>query len=181
MRSSEGAIHGEFGPATGYWALQRHRLPLVAGRCHTDRAPELARLRCRQRNGPIRVAAHVSDPGWPRHFPADADDHVREGVRVISRSGAIEGRTTGSRRPCASQQCDGWFHTVRWETGQLLHMCSKGWQYDSARSEVRVTGGGEISARVVSPEPAGVPPQSRDQWPPRATLARWKGWRVASP
>ena len=115
---------------------------------------------------------------WPPAFPVTGDRSVAEGVVVRSLSGEIEGRTTGSRRPCISHGCPGWFIGVRWETGQLMSICSEGWACDPAVDEVRVTGGGEISARFVSPKPLGVPPLPRDQWPEAATLARWAGWRV---
>ncbi len=118
-------------------------------------------------------------PGpWPAAFPVTDDGGVAEGVLVRSQSGEIEGRTTGSRRPCVSHGCPGWFIGVRWETGQLMSICSEGWAYDPATGEVRVTGGGEISARFVSPKPLGVAPLPRAEWPDRSTLSRWKGWRV---
>ena len=97
---------------------------------------------------------------------------------VRSISGRIEGRTTGARLRCSSTGCPGWFIGVSWETGQRLRPCSQGWRYDSASRTVRVTGGGEISARVVSPAPLGVGPLPRQAWPARASLLRGKGWRV---
>jgi hypothetical protein len=108
--------------------------------------------------------------------PVTSDGTVDEGLVVRSRSGEIEGRTTGSRMPCRSHQCDGWLIGVRWETGQLLYVCSKGWRYDQATRTVQVVAGGEISARVVSPAPLGAPPLPRDRWPDRTEL-RGKGWR----
>jgi hypothetical protein len=115
---------------------------------------------------------------WPAVLPITEDGKVAEGLTVSSRSGQIEGRTTGARRPCISIGCPGWFIGVRWETGQLMQICSEGWEFDSVTRSVRVTGGGEISARFVSPKPLGTPPLPRDEWPTRETLARWKGWRV---
>lgn len=118
-------------------------------------------------------------PGpWPAAFPVLENEKVAEGLPVWSLSGEIEGRTTGARLPCSSHGCPGWFIGVRWETGQLMRICSKGWVYDPARKEVRVTGGGEISARFISPPPLGMPPLPRSEWPDRATLIRYKGWRV---
>ena len=118
-------------------------------------------------------------PGlWPENFPVLDDGRVREGLIVLSLPGTIEGRTTGGRRPCISKGCPGWFIGVRWETGQLMFICSEGWAYDPATETVRVTGGGEISARFVSPKPLGVPPLQREQWPTRATLSKWMGWRA---
>jgi hypothetical protein len=62
-----------------------------------------------------------------------------------------------------------------------MHTCSEGWTYDADEDVVCVTGGGEISARLVSPKPLGTPPLPRDQWPTRLVLQRWKGWRVSRP
>lgn len=117
-------------------------------------------------------------PGlWPASFPLLANDKVREGLIVRSLSGAIEGRTTGARRPCLSLKCPGWFVTVRWESGQLMHICSKGWAYDPESESIRVVRGGEISARFVSPAPTGTPPSPREEWPSREVRNRWAGWR----
>lgn len=116
---------------------------------------------------------------WPATFPIASDGKVEEGLVVRSISGAIEGRTTGARRPCISHGCVGWFIGVRWETGQLMQICSEGWVYDAPTSSIRVTGGGEVSARFVSPKPLGTPPLPRDQWPDRKMLLKWKGWRVS--
>lgn len=115
---------------------------------------------------------------WPLEFPAIADDRVAEGLTVWSLSGDIEGRTTGNRRPCITLGCPGWFIGVRWETGQLMHICSEGWAYDPDTRSIRVTGGGEISARFVAPEPLGTPPLPRDEWPDRSALTGWAGWRA---
>ena len=119
-----------------------------------------------------------SDDGWPGGFPVTAAGTVAEGIPVFSRTEGIEGRTTGSRRKCASAGCAGWFIGVRWETGQMMYVCSEGWTYDRANRIVRITGGGEISARVVSPKPLGTPPLRREEWPPRSALTG-KGWRRA--
>lgn len=117
-------------------------------------------------------------PGpWPKEFPVGDDGRVEEGLVVRSLSGEIEGRTTGSRFPCRSTQCDGWLVGVKWETGQQMYICNKGWEHDPKTKSVRVTGGGEISARVVSPEPLGTPPLPTSEWPDKATLAKGKGWR----
>jgi hypothetical protein len=115
---------------------------------------------------------------WPQNFPLLPDGTVEEGLIIWSKSKTIEGRTTGSRRPCLSSDCEGWFIGVRWESGQMMYPCSKGWAYDPSTKEVRVTGGGEISARTVSPSPEGVPPLQKEVWPPRDALKRGKVWRV---
>jgi hypothetical protein len=59
-----------------------------------------------------------------------------------------------------------------------MHICSEGWQFDSALNEVRVIGGGEISARVISPKPEGTPPLPEGEWPTRDQLKGGKGWRA---
>lgn len=117
------------------------------------------------------------DTGWPSDFPVTADGAVAEGLSVFSQSGEIEGRTTGSRRSCGSTECPGWFIGVKWETGQMMFVCSQGWTYFPDERVVRITKGGEISARFISPKPLGVDPLPRDQWPARASLTG-KGWRV---
>lgn len=119
------------------------------------------------------------DSGWPSDFPLTADGAVEEGLSVFRQSGEIEGRTTGSRRRCTSTDCPGWFIGVKWETGQMMFVCSQGWTYFPDERVVRITKGGEISARFISPKPLGVDPLPRDQWPRRASLTG-KGWRVAS-
>lgn len=90
-----------------------------------------------------------------------------------SRSGRLEGRTTGSLLPCRSTGCPGVFIGVLWETGQQMWLCSQGWSYDVASRTVRVTGGGEISARVINP----VEPLAQSAWPSREQLRRRAGWR----
>jgi len=126
-----------------------------------------------------RTVTVDGQPGpWPKDVSLDTHGEVTEGLVVRSISGEIEGRTTGARRPCISHGCPGWFITVSWETGQLLHICSEGWRYDPATNEIGVVAGGELSARYVSPRPLGTPPRPREEWPDPATLAG-KGWRVS--
>src|SRR3546814_4459419 len=46
-----------------------------------------------------RAAAHKASPGrWPADMPLTEDGKVEEGLVVLSRSGEIEGRTTGDRK-----------------------------------------------------------------------------------
>jgi hypothetical protein len=116
---------------------------------------------------------------WPAQFPLTADGRVEEGLPVWSISGRIEGRTTGARLPCSSIGCPGWFIGVIWETGQVMRICSEGWDYSPQDRSVRVNGGGEISARFVSPKPLGTPPLPATEWPKRSELARRRGWRVS--
>ena len=127
-----------------------------------------------------RAQAHKASPGrWPDELPL-VDGKVEEGLIVLSKSGEIEGRTTGPRYRCTSIGCPGWSVAVTWETGQALRPCSEGWTYDAATKIIRITGGGEISARVIGPPPLGVPSLPRDEWPARAALSKRKGWRVAA-
>lgn len=63
------------------------------------------------------------------------------------------------------------------ETGQRLYPCSAGWTYDANIRMVQITGGGEVSARVVNPPPLGIDPSPRAEWPQRAAL-HGKGWRA---
>lgn len=124
---------------------------------------------------------HETSPGeWPADFPVDAAGRVEAGLVVRSLSGEIEGRTTGARLRCSSFGCPGWFIGVTWETGQFMKPCSEGWRYDARSKSVRITAGGEISARFISPAPLGTPPLPKDEWLDRSELMRRKGWRVAA-
>lgn len=114
--------------------------------------------------------------GWPVAFAPLPNGRVPVGLVVRSLSGAIEGRTTGGRRRCPARGCPGWLVTVSWETGQLLHICSEGWHFDPSSHEIHVVGGGEISARFVSPPPLGEPPRPRSQWPSRLELHTTRAW-----
>ena len=68
-----------------------------------------------------RAQAHKASPGrWPEDFPLDAAGKVEEGLVVRSKSGTLEGRTTGARQRCTSLDCPGWFIAVTWESGQAL-------------------------------------------------------------
>jgi hypothetical protein len=115
---------------------------------------------------------------WPKEMPVGTDGRVEEGLVVWSISGTIEGRTTGARLRCLSIGCPGWFIGVTWETGQRFRPCSQGWLYDPETKTVRITGGGEISARFVAPAPLGTDPLPREKWPTRQSLASSPGWRA---
>ena len=127
--------------------------------------------------------------GWPKMLPYSSDKQIEEGIPLFSVSGNIEGRATGSRRKCisgngtskngTSNKCPGWFIGVLWESGQQMYICSEGWHYDSENNRIDVIGGGEISARYISPKPLGVQPLPRHEWPERESRARRKGWRVS--
>ena len=128
--------------------------------------------------------AVCSKDGWPKMLPYSSEKQIKEGIHLFSVSGNVEGRATGSRRKCisgkgTSDKCPGWFIGVLWESGQQMYICSEGWHYDSENNRIDVIGGGEISARFISPKPLGVPPLPRDEWPERDALARRKGWRVS--
>ncbi len=116
------------------------------------------------------------ETGWPRAFQPLTAKTVPEGIELRSISGEIEGRTSGSRRKCTATGCPGWFIGVLWETGQQMYICSEGWHYDPKANRIDVIGGGEISARFISPKPLGRPPLPRDQWPSRSELTNRKGW-----
>lgn len=124
----------------------------------------------------------ANSPGmWPADFPLRSDGTVAEGLVVLSQSGSIEGRTTGHRSRCLAFDCPGWFIGVNWETGQpALRPCSEGWHYDPTNHTVRITGGGEISARFGAPAPLGIAPATPDSWPDRTALKRRSGWRVGN-
>jgi len=128
--------------------------------------------------------AVCSKDGWPRMLPYSSEKQIKEGILLFSVSGNVEGRATGSRHKCisgkgTSKKCPGWFIGVLWETGQQMYICSEGWHYDYKNNRIDVIGGGEISARYISPKPLGVLPLPRDEWPERDALARRKGWRVS--
>jgi Zn ribbon nucleic-acid-binding protein len=128
-----------------------------------------------------RSQLHKANPGrWPEDFPLDADGKVEEGLVVWSKSGDLEGRTTGARQRCSSIGCPGWFVAVTWETGQALRPCSEGTHYDADTKSIRITGGGEITARFASPPALPVDPLPREEWPTRAALSKRKGWRITS-
>ena len=121
----------------------------------------------------------ICDPdGWPRAFPVITGGKVAEGITVHSLSGQILGKTTGNRRRCSatSTRCPGWFIEVVWETGQRMWPCSEGWHYGDG--EISIIGGGEISARFVSPKPLGTQPLPRSDWPSKKDLSGMRGWRV---
>ena len=131
-----------------------------------------------------RYRRHVCDSsGWPKALPLIDECSIQEGIPVYSISGKIEGRTTGNRRKCASRKCPGWFVEVQWETGQKFWPCSEGWHYDStagANGRIDIIGGGEISARFISPKPLGTHPLERSAWPSKSKLRTLKGWRIES-
>lgn len=116
--------------------------------------------------------------GWSMDLATTPEDGIRPGMVFRSLSGAIEGRTTGGRRRCPARGCPGWLVGVSWETGQQMHLCSEGWHYDAQGGELHVVGGGEISARFVSPPPLGVEPLPRSQWPMREHLRARKAWSI---
>ena len=121
----------------------------------------------------------LTSDGWPRHFPTNHDGSIETGIVVKSLDGRIEGRTTGGRRKCPSHHCNGWLVGVHWQTGQRLHICTEGWHYDPENHQIRVIGGGAISARFVSPKPYGTPPLPRSQWPKRSELLKSRAWKVS--
>lgn len=122
------------------------------------------------------------DP-WPGHFPVSDDGRVERGlvvwslpVDVAGFSGRVEGRTTGGRRPCAAPSCGGWFIGVKWETGQQMSLCSRGWEYDPATRTVTMTLGSGMSTTMATDRPdVRFPAPARTDWPGRADLG--PAWR----
>lgn len=114
--------------------------------------------------------------GWPTMLSVGPGGGISVGLTFRSLNGTLEGRTTGGRRRCPANSCPGWLVGVLWESGQTLHICSEGWHYDPKDKELRVVGGGEISARFVSPPPLGTPPLPREQWISRDELKLRPAW-----
>lgn len=125
-------------------------------------------------------ALTMTKDGWPTHLPVLDDGTIRVGMVVKSLSGRMEGRTIGGRQRCPSHQCNGWLIGVHWEDGQRLRICTEGWHYDPVVDEIRVIGGGEISARFISPKPLGRQPLPKREWPTRAELLKSRSWSVQS-
>lgn len=106
---------------------------------------------------------------WPRHRPpwhsTISEAVFPAGIPVLSRSGTIRGITMGRGGPCPSHSCDGYLVGVDWETGQMTHPCTKGWEavIGSGPTHLRIIAGGEITGRVVNP----TDPAPRDEWPER--------------
>lgn len=127
-----------------------------------------------------RVQLHKANPGrWPAEFPIDEAGKVEEGLVVWSKSGAIEGRTTGARQRCTVLGCPGWSVAVTWESGQALKPCSEGTTYDPETKVIRITAGGELTARFVTPPDVDVDTTAKEEWPTRAALSKRKGWRIS--
>ena len=125
--------------------------------------------------------SHVCDENhWPKNFSLLAPNKVREGIEVKSLTGTIIGGTTGNRKKCVANKCPGWFVEIIWETGQTFWPCSEGWHYDSESDCISIIGGGEISARFVTPKPLGRQPSPREEWPSKKELNKMRGWRVSS-
>ena len=124
------------------------------------------------------------DP-WPSNFPVDEDNRIPRGLAVWSLpvevegfSGLVEGRTTGGRRPCAAPSCGGWFIGVKWETGQQMFLCSRGWEYRPASRSVHMTAGVGLSTTTATDRPnVRADPPQRSAWPDRARLG--PAWRAA--
>lgn len=80
-----------------------------------------------------------------------------EDLPVLSRNGVIRGRSTGATWPCKAQGCIDTYGAprqlqVEWDTGDTTRICEVGWELrDAPVDHIRITGGGEISARYVNP------------------------------
>jgi hypothetical protein len=120
----------------------------------------------------------VGRDSWPVSFPVSTEGRVEGGLVVWSLpvavdgfGGRVEGRTTGGRRPCACPTCGGWFIGVKWETGQQMFLCSRGWTYDPTTRVVSMTAGNGLSTTIADDRPntrSAAPP--RPEWPDRSTL-----------
>ena len=101
---------------------------------------------------------------------------VPENIPVLSRNGAIRGRSLGRGQLCAAGGCietygPRWQLGVEWETGQTTIICDVGWERrELPVDHIRITAGGEITARFVTP---------RDPGPDRNRLP--KGWLDSVP
>lgn len=123
------------------------------------------------------------DP-WPGNFPLSGEGRIERGltvrslpVEVVGFSGRVEGRTTGGRRPCAAPSCGGWFIGVKWETGQQMWLCSRGWAYDAPSRTVSMTLGSGMSTTMATDRPdVRAPAPVRADWPDRADLG--PAWRL---
>lgn len=124
-------------------------------------------------------ALALLEDGWPVALQVDEEGCVAVGMVVRSLDGSIEGRTTGGRRRCEAANCSGWEVSVSWETGQDTRICSEGWHFDPESGELRIVGGGEITARVAMDPSDVVLPRPRAAWPPRDVLLAHPAWSAA--
>jgi hypothetical protein len=115
---------------------------------------------------------------WPKAFPILDEQHVAKGLVVRSRTNKFEGRTTGGRQKCQLTSCPGWSIGVLWETGQQMHICSEGWHFEPSTDEIHVIGGGDVSARYISPKPWGKPPLLKNLWPSKDDLNATAAWKI---
>ena len=124
-------------------------------------------------------ALALTNDGWPVALVVDDDGRIPVGMVVRSLSNTIEGRTTGGRRRCTAANCGGWDVSVAWESGQDTRICSEGWHFDPVSRELRIVGGGEISARTVVDPSADIRPLPREKWPLREVLFTHPAWWAA--
>ena len=129
------------------------------------------------------LSAVVERDEWPRDLPRSGEG-TDPGipvwslpVEVVGFSGLVEGRTTGGCVACQASSCGGWQIGVRWETGQLMHLCSRGWTYDPATRSIRITAGTGLSTTTATDRPnTRKPPPPRSEWPSRSLLGdSWNG------
>jgi len=124
-------------------------------------------------------AIALTDDGWPIALAVDDDGRIPIGMVVRSLSSTIEGRTTGGRRRCPHAHCGGWDVSVAWETGQDTRICTEGWHFDPVSRELRIVGGGEITARVHVDPLTEMVPLPRPKWPTREVLLTHPAWWAA--
>lgn len=132
---------------------------------------------------PVSFAVVVERDEWLCGPPLQPDGRVTVGIPVWSlpvdvegHTGEVEGRTTGGRRTCPARSCGGWQVGVRWETGQLMYLCSRGWRYDAASNTMRMTAGTALSTTTASDRAnTRADPAPRSKWPDRDALGpAWK-------
>lgn len=119
--------------------------------------------------------------GWQPRLTVWDDGRIETCLVFRSLSSEIEGGSTGGHRrvPALARPgvaCLGWLVGVLWETGQQMHICSEGWQFDPESGELRIVVGGEISAPFATSRPLGEPPRPKSEWPSRAKLLKREAW-----
>lgn len=121
-------------------------------------------------------ALALTEDAWPVTLSVGDDGSLATGMVVRSLNGLVEGRTTGGRRRCPAPYCGGWDVSVSWESGQDIRICSEGWHFDPVSRELRIVGGGEITARTAGNPTPDVRPLPRDAWPSREVLRTHPAW-----
>ncbi len=113
-------------------------------------------------------------PGLPRKDGGGTDPGIPVWslpVEVVGFSGLVEGRTTGGCVACQARSCGGLQIRVKWETGQVMRLCSRGLTYDPVTRSIRMTAGSGLSTTTATDRPnTRKPPPPRSEWPSRSRL-----------